>query len=87
MYYEDSKKNLMALLRQNGCPSLFFTLSMAEFDWPELLKEIIETVYRQKVTKEQVAKLSPNQKNKLIKDNVSDTILQYKAYNIPNIPP
>ena len=25
MYYEDSKKNLMAILRQNGCPSLFYT--------------------------------------------------------------
>ena len=32
MYYEESKKNLMALLRQNGCPTLFFTLSCAEFD-------------------------------------------------------
>ena len=40
MYYENLKKNLMALLRQNGCPSVFLTLSCAEFDWPELLKEI-----------------------------------------------
>ena len=46
MYYEESKKNLMALLRQNGCPSIFLTLSSAEFDWPVLLKEICETVYR-----------------------------------------
>ena len=46
MYYEDSKKNIMALLRQKGCPSIFLTLSSAEFDWPELLKEIAETVYR-----------------------------------------
>merc|ERR1711867_423015 len=29
MYYEDSKKNLMAILRQNGCPSVFLTLSCA----------------------------------------------------------
>ena len=42
MYYQESKKNLMALLRQNGCPTLFFTLSCAEFDWTDLLKEIIE---------------------------------------------
>ena len=46
MYYEESKKNVMALMRQNGCPSVFFTLSMAEFDWVELLQEIVETVYR-----------------------------------------
>ena len=32
MYYQESKKNLMALLRQNGCPSVFLTLSCAEFD-------------------------------------------------------
>ena len=44
MYYEQSKKNLMASLRQHGCPSIFLTLSCAEFDWPELLKEILETV-------------------------------------------
>merc|ERR1712208_171546 len=69
MYYENSKKNLMALLRQNGCPSLFFTLSMAEFDWPDLLQEIIETVYRQKITKEQIAKMTANQKDELITEN------------------
>ena len=69
MYYEESKKNVMALMRQNGCPSIFFTLSMAEFDWQELLQEIIETVYRQKVTKEQVEGLSSNQKNKIISEN------------------
>ena len=50
MYYEESKKNLMALLRQNGCPSVFLTLSCAEFDWPELLKEIVETVERKKLS-------------------------------------
>ena len=54
MYYEESKKNLMALLRQQGCPSVFLTLSCAEFDWPELLKEILETVYRKKVTQEEI---------------------------------
>ena len=54
MYYEESKKNLMALLRQNGCPSLFLTLSCAEFDWPELLKEIAETVYRRKFSEKRL---------------------------------
>ena len=54
MYYEESKKNLMAILRQQGCPSVFLTLSCAEFDWVELLKEIAETVYRQKFTDEQM---------------------------------
>ena len=59
----------MALLRQNGCPSLFFTISCAEFDWKDLLKEIIETVYKKKVTFEDIEKLTSDQKNKLISDN------------------
>ena len=30
MYFEESKKHVMAMLRQLGCPSLFLTLSSAE---------------------------------------------------------
>ena len=78
MYYEESKKILMAIPRQHGCPSLFFTLSMAEFDWPELLQEIIETVYRQKVSKEQIAKMTANQKNKLITENYVQSTLHFQ---------
>ena len=44
MYFAEAKKNAFALLRQNGCPTVFLTLSSAEFDWPELLREIAETV-------------------------------------------
>ena len=59
----------MALLRQNGCLSLCFTISCAEFDWKDLLKEIVETVYKKKVTFEDIEKLTSDQKNKLISDN------------------
>ena len=31
-YFEEAKKNLMAILRQKGCPAIFLTLSSAEFD-------------------------------------------------------
>ena len=78
MYYEESKKNLMALLRQQGCPSVFLTLSCAEFDWPELLKEIMETVLRKKVTKEDIEQLTPSEKNKLISDNVVQSTLHFQ---------
>ena len=78
MYYEESKKNLMALLRQNGCPSVFLTLSCAEFDWPELLKEIVETVQRKKVTKEYIENLPTSEKNKLISDNVVQSTLHFQ---------
>jgi hypothetical protein len=78
MYYEESKKNLMALLRQNGCPSVFLTLSCAEFDWPELLKEIIETVQRRKVSDEYIANLSQSAKNKIISENVVQSTLHFQ---------
>ena len=78
MYYEESKKNLMAALRQNGCPSLFLTLSCAEFDWSELLKEIIETVYRKKVTQKDIDDMSNAEKNKLISDNVVQSTVHFQ---------
>ena len=78
MYYEESKKNLMALLRQNGCPSLFLTLSCAEFDWPELLKEIVETVQRRKVSMEYVNSLPNKVKNKLISENVVQSTIHFQ---------
>ena len=78
MYYEQSKKNLMALLRQYGCPTLFLTLSCAEFDWPSLLQEILETVYRKKVSKEEVDKLSNSEKNKIISENVVQSTIHFQ---------
>ena len=78
MYYEESKKNLMALLRQNGCPSVFLTLSCAEFDWPELLKEIAETVYRRKFSNKQIEELTNKEKNKLISENVVQSTLHFQ---------
>ena len=78
MYYEQSKKNLMALLRQYGCPTIFLTLSCAEFDWPELLREILETVYRKKVSKEEIDALSDTEKNKIISENVVQSTIHFQ---------
>ena len=76
-YYEHSKMNLMALIRQLGCPSLFLTLSCAEFDWFELLKEIAETVYRREFSNEEIEQMSDREKNKLIADNIVQSTLHY----------
>ena len=40
MYYQDTKKKLMATLRQKGAPTLFTTLSCAEFEWDSLIHGI-----------------------------------------------
>ena len=78
MYFEHSKKNLMACLRQNGCPSIFLTLSSAEFDWPDLVKQIAETVYRRQFTMQEIESMSDKEKNKLISDNVVITTMHFQ---------
>ena len=64
MYYEEAKKNVMAILRQKGSPSLFVTLSCAGYSWDGLLKEIMETVYNKQFTLEEVQQLTPQEKKK-----------------------
>ena len=70
MYFEESKKNVMALLRQNGSPSLFLTLSCAEYSWETLLKEIVEHVEGKEVSMDYIKEMAPQKKNKLISENV-----------------
>ena len=69
MYYQESKKNLFATIRQFGCPTLFLTLNSNEFDWPILLKEILETELRRKVSEEEIESLSNSEKNKIVARN------------------
>ena len=76
-YYEKSKMNLMALIRQLGCPTIFLTLSCAEYDWFELLKEIAETVYRREFSNEEIEEMTVTEKNKLISENVVQSTLHY----------
>ena len=78
MYFEEAKRNVMATLRQNGSPSLFLTLSCAEYSWAELLKEIFETVYRRKATQKELDDLTPQERNKLISENVVQSTLHFQ---------
>ena len=77
-YYEESKKSLMALLRQFGGPSLFFTLSMAEFQWDSLFQEIMETVYRRKFTQEELAEIPSTERNRIISDNFVQSTIHFQ---------
>ena len=78
MYFEEAKKNVMATLRQNGSPSLFVTLSCAEYAWSDLLKEIFETVEGRKVTQKEIDDLNPHERNKLISENVVLSTLHFQ---------
>ena len=77
MYFQDAKKRLMATLRQKGPPTLFVTFSCAEYEWLELAKSIYETVYKIRITVEEIKNLSAAERNKLVSDNVVQTTLHY----------
>ena len=77
MYYQDTKKKLMATLRQKGAPTLFTTFSCAEYEWEGLCKSIYETVNKTKVSIDFIKQKSPSWKNKLISENVTQSTLHF----------
>ena len=77
MYYQDAKKKLMAALRQNGAPTLFTTLSIAEFDWNELVQKTYETVNKIKVDIKFIEEKPQAWKNKLVSDNVVQSTIHF----------
>ena len=77
MYYEDKKKELMAYIRQLGAPTVFCTLSAAEFDWDDLAKSIYETLTNQTVTMEYIQQQDPAWRHKLIAENVVQSTLYF----------
>ena len=54
-YYEQAKKNLMAYLRQRGCPSIFFTLACAEYKWDVLVQQILQVKEKRLVSLEEIS--------------------------------
>ena len=68
-YFELKKKNLMAMIRQLGIPTLFFSLSSADTKWINLLKSIKQIVENITVTDDQINNLTWYQKCKMISDN------------------
>ena len=68
-YFQHSKKNLMAILRQKGCPSIFFTLSCAEYKWDNLIKEILQVKEKRLVDIKEVQDMSSSARNKLLIEN------------------
>ena len=70
--------NLMATIRQKGAPSLFITLSSAEYQWEGLLKAVYETVNRTPCTDEILTEMTTAEKNRLITDNVVQTTCHFQ---------
>ena len=68
-YYEHAKKNVMAILRQLGSPTCFFTMACAEYKWNNLLQQILQVNERRKVDLAEVEQMNSSEKNKLLSEN------------------
>ena len=77
MYFQAVKKNLMAFIRQKGAPTLFVTLSSAEFQWDEMIHKIYETTTRTQVTLDFIKSQSSAWKNKLVHENVVQSTMHF----------
>ncbi len=65
-YYGHKKKNLLAVVRQEGMPALFFTQSCADTRWPELLKVLGKLIDQKDYSDEEVESMSPQNRNRLV---------------------
>ena len=65
-YFEHKRKDLMAMIRQLGIPTLFISLSAADTKWLELLQSIYKLTNKKNITHEQLEKMPWNEKCNLI---------------------
>ena len=77
MYFQAVKKNLMAFIRQKGPPTLFVTLSSAEFQWDEMLQRIYETTTNTKVSLDFIKSQDQSWKMKLASSNVVQATMHF----------
>ena len=70
----------MATLRQKGSPTLFLTISAAEYHWPQLFHQIIETCLNREIPYEELDKMdiSQSERNKIISENVVQTTIHFQ---------
>ena len=79
-YYQHVKKEAMAFLRQMGSPTLFLTISYAEFKCPQLFHQVLETIFDKTLSQEEVEAMNftQSEKNKIIADNVVQTTFAFE---------
>ena len=65
-YFEHKKKELMAMIRQLGIPTLFISLSAADTKWPELLQSIYISIHQKDITDAELDNMSWSDKCELI---------------------
>ena len=77
-HLETSRKDILAMLRQLGVPSLFVTFTAADTHWVEVLKMLSKTVHNKDLTDEEIEGLSWEQRAELIRKDPVTTARYYK---------
>ena len=67
-YYQKTFFEMLAMIRQLGTPTWFFTLTAADMKWPDIIQTIARQ-YGQNYTDDEVAALSFDEKSKWIRRN------------------
>ena len=67
-YYQKTFYELLAMIRQLGAPTWFFTLSAADMHWPDMIRTIAKQ-YGVSYTDEEVAALSFEERSKWLRQN------------------
>ncbi|KAL8567302.1 hypothetical protein ACOMHN_023345 [Nucella lapillus] len=68
-FWQQKKKELLAIVRQLGCPTFFFTLSAAETRWKELLKVLFKLDIHDDPEPDEIDNLSFTDKAQLIRSD------------------
>lgn len=71
-FWEVTKKQVLAMIRQLGIPSIFITVSPSEHKWPELLVLLKQSVDDEVISEDEASKLSYLEKDRLLR---SDPVL------------
>lgn len=80
-YWESTKKDVFAMIRQLGVPTWFCSFSAAETRWAPLLKCLCKLVQKRDLTDDEVALLNWKEKSDLIKSDPV-TCARYFDYRI-----
>ena len=68
-FWELKKKEVMAMIRQLGCPTIFLTLSAAETKWSELIVILAQVLENKVITLEEAEDISYENKCNLIRND------------------
>ncbi|XP_070175663.1 uncharacterized protein [Littorina saxatilis] len=68
-FWEEKKKELLAMVRQLGCPTFFFTVSAAETKWKELLAILFRIEMNDDPEPEEIEQWTFLEKAELIRDD------------------